>query len=227
MIFKTIYNSYSRAIRKVRMKKYIKMFQSINFTIISSDCIGGILYSDLKKRFLSPTINLSFDWKTNSFYSFVSDMDFYFNSDVIEHQFTYCPVGKIIGDKTHGDVYINFAHYGDFKSAIDSWNKRKLRVQNNKVVIVVLYEITERDVSFLDTIKYPLFVVTSTKTKKEYLRDYCHVSKYLSKKEKNDGKLFSFRGLFGRRNFDDLKIFDWLKNALDNNYENRLFGDHM
>ena len=33
------------------------------FTIISSNCIGGVIYSDLHRKFLSPTINLFFSAK--------------------------------------------------------------------------------------------------------------------------------------------------------------------
>lgn len=46
-----------------------------DFTLLTSDCIGGLIYHTLGRRFLSPTINLSIDDK--DFLKLVSDLKYW------------------------------------------------------------------------------------------------------------------------------------------------------
>lgn len=52
-------------------KSQRKRLKNDNFTIISSNCIGGLIYHRLGKEFNSPTINLRF--YQNEFIKFVQD----------------------------------------------------------------------------------------------------------------------------------------------------------
>lgn len=49
---------YRKVLRYNIVKKYKKNIQNKNFTIISSNCIGGLIYHDLGMQFKSPTINM-------------------------------------------------------------------------------------------------------------------------------------------------------------------------
>lgn len=45
--------------RKRMVKRMRDKIKSKDFTLISSDCIGGLIYHDLEMPFLSPTINMA------------------------------------------------------------------------------------------------------------------------------------------------------------------------
>lgn len=47
-------------VHKMRLVNYRHKLKNENFTIISNNCIAGVLYKDLNKKFNSPTINLYF-----------------------------------------------------------------------------------------------------------------------------------------------------------------------
>ena len=51
-----------RAVRRIiRNKIERRRLINTNFTIISQNCIGSIMYHDLGQKFLSPTINMLFE----------------------------------------------------------------------------------------------------------------------------------------------------------------------
>lgn len=72
--------------RKLRSLKDIidrERLYNKNFTIFSTNCIGGIIYHNLKLRFLSPTINLWISPK--DYIKLLEDPQKYFsNSDMHE-----------------------------------------------------------------------------------------------------------------------------------------------
>lgn len=53
-----------------------------NFTIISNNCVGGIMYHDLGERFNSPTVNLMFH--ISDFFTFLENLHEALESDVVE-----------------------------------------------------------------------------------------------------------------------------------------------
>ena len=53
-----------------------------NFTIISNNCAGGIMYHDLGERFNSPTVNLMF--YASDFFTFLENLHEALESDVVE-----------------------------------------------------------------------------------------------------------------------------------------------
>ena len=85
----------------INKKKHLK---NKDFTIISSNCVGGIIYHDLGLPFLTPTVNLSFDM--NDFVKFVSNLKYYIDKDLIKLDTNKeYPIGVI------EDIKINFIHY--------------------------------------------------------------------------------------------------------------------
>lgn len=144
------------------------------FSIISSNCIGGIIYSDLHRRFLSPTINLFFS--AHDFLKFVFNLDYYIS---IEPTFT------IIDEVITGyldDLTLYFLHYNSIEHAKDKWNERKKRLIKDKYFVIC----TDRDgfdeecYSLFKQIKYPKLLVTCNKNWKDdpdvlYLEQYAHL----------------------------------------------------
>lgn len=199
--------------RYKKLSNEIEYFKEKSFSIISSDCIGGILYHDIGKQFLSPTINLSiFD---NTFLTFCENLKFFLNKELefVETKKPH-PVALLKNNKTDEVVKINFVHYKTREEAAKSWAARKQRIDfNNLFFIYNIESIDKETISRIDKLINSglRFFVICKENQTNITRDYIHISKYLSKtKPKKAGKLLSFKFLSGKRNFDDLKIYKYL-----------------
>lgn len=115
-----------------RMYKELKRLRLKNRhpTIIASNCIGTFIYHDMKLRFDSPTINLSFDM--NDYVRFLEALPEYLNMPIVpfeDKRFDY-PCGMI------GDVEIRFNHYDSFEEAARKWNERKERIDFDNLFVI-------------------------------------------------------------------------------------------
>lgn len=112
-------------------------------TIISNNCVGGVIYHDLGLEFTSPTVNVGF--KADDFISFLENMEYYLSQDVIKVEkpnYKYF-VGSI------GDMMVDFGHYKSFEEAKAKWIERKKRLDYDNIYVVM----TERDGCSLETIE--------------------------------------------------------------------------
>ena len=105
-----------------------------DFTIISQNCIGGVLYHDMGLQFLSPTINLFIPQP--DFVKFVLNLEHYLNADLRMYWDEEWPIG-ILGD----DVRIEFMHYSSCTEAKAKWEERKKRVNFDRILVLS----TDRD----------------------------------------------------------------------------------
>ena len=115
-----------------RLHKELKQLRLKNRrpTIIASNCIGTFMYYDMKLRFNSPTINLSFDM--NDYVRFLENLQWYLKQPVvpcIDDRFEY-PCGML------GDVEIRFNHYKTIEEAIAKWEERKQRIDWNNLFVI-------------------------------------------------------------------------------------------
>ncbi|MBO4562932.1 MAG: DUF1919 domain-containing protein [Clostridia bacterium] len=108
-----------------------------DFSIISSNCVGGVMSHDLKERFNSPTVNLWF--KPDDFFTFIGDLDYYLSAEVVEafEDGIDYPIGRIYRGETFVTIY--FMHYGSFDKAVKKWNERADRVRKNNMYVVFEY----------------------------------------------------------------------------------------
>lgn len=146
--------------RKKRAQLVTKMAEKLkcnDFTIISQNCIGGVFYHDMGLKFQSPTINLYF--RAADFVKFVLNLKEYLSMPLIMSWGEKYPIGRL------GDIKIYFMHYQTCTEAIDAWEKRKKRVQWDKIVVLS----TDRE-GFNDEvyrqwnmISYPKVLFTSQK----------------------------------------------------------------
>lgn len=100
-----------------------------NPSIISSNCNGEFVYYDMKLKFLSPTINLSFDM--NDYVKLLSNLRWYMEQEITpyeDNRFDY-PTGML------GDVEIRFNHYETFEEGVRKWEERKKRINWNNLFI--------------------------------------------------------------------------------------------
>ena len=109
------------------------------FTLIARDCIGGIVYHQLKLRFLTPTINLFFT--PIEFNKLCLHLKEYIPGELVElkdDEVSY-PVGLLYPAKDSeisDPVRIDFMHYATFDEAFKKWNERKVRINWDNIFVV-------------------------------------------------------------------------------------------
>ena len=128
-----------------------------DLTIISNTCIGGRLYHDYGRKFLSPTID--FYMEPASFVKLCLNLKYYMSCEIkplpdykIDHlsNFLFCDIGGLIAA---------FGHTNDsYDKIISKWNERKERINYNNIVVIC----TDRNV-----FKKP-FTKCSKETVKEF-----------------------------------------------------------
>ena len=99
-------------------------------TIISSNCNGEFWYYDMKLKFLSPTINLSFDM--NEYVKMLENLRWYMEQPILpyeDNRFEF-PTGKL------ADIEIRFNHYDTFDEAVAKWEERKKRIDWDNLFIL-------------------------------------------------------------------------------------------
>lgn len=102
-------------------------------TLISQNCIGGVFYHDLGTQFLSPTINLFI--KEPDFVRFVLNLRHYIDCELEMRWEEEYPVGRL------DDIEIHFMHYKTCQEAKEQWDRRKKRINWEKIVVLC----TDRD----------------------------------------------------------------------------------
>lgn len=154
---------------KIIINKYKHKLKISGITVISQNCIGGVFYHDMGLKFVSPTINLFFIQP--DFIKFIKNLEYYLTLDIEMFWGEKYPIGKL------DDIFIYFMHYNTCKEARDSWNRRKKRVNLNKILILC----TDRDGFNMSTylewkkIKYPKILFTNNK---KYSKDSIYYSEY-------------------------------------------------
>lgn len=117
-------------------KKIANAVNGVNgegISFISQNCIGGVLYHDLGLQFLSPTINTFIP--EPGFVKMVLNLRYYMEQELVMRWGEEYPIGQL------GDVEIHFMHYGTCKDAKDAWDRRKARINWDKIFILA----TDRD----------------------------------------------------------------------------------
>ena len=128
-------------------------------TIFASNCIGTFMYYDMKLRFNSPTINLSFDM--NDYVRFLENLFWYLEQPVVpceDERFDF-PCGMV------GDVEIRFNHYKTFEEAATKWDQRKRRIDWNNLFVIGIDgdNCTYESIQRFDALPYPHKVIFTHK----------------------------------------------------------------
>lgn len=74
--------NYRAILRSGLNKKNRDRFHNKNLTIISQNCVGGVILHELGLRFNTPTVNLWFS--AEDFIKILERPRYYFNHDIIE-----------------------------------------------------------------------------------------------------------------------------------------------
>lgn len=110
--------------------------ETSDFSLISQNCIGGRVYHEFKLPFLSPTINM---WvSAEDFLRLCENLEAYFSIELKrspENDEEGTPRAKL------GDITLHAVHYKSFEELYHSWNRRRQRINYNKIGIIM----TDRD----------------------------------------------------------------------------------
>ena len=134
-------NFISKKREQYNLKKRSRL-KGQNYSIISRNCVGGIIYHDLGLKFNSPTINLSMD--NEDFLTFLENLDSFLTKSEMVQIVTpnqQYPVGQLkFDDKC---ITLNFVHYKTFEEGRDKWFERSKRVDLQNVFII--WEFSKED----------------------------------------------------------------------------------
>lgn len=113
--------------RLYNMKKKFRL-KNNNFSIITSNCNGSIMYHDLDMPYLTPTVNLTIGM--NDFVKMAENLKWYMEQKMVELGEYEYPAGLL------GDIRINFVHYKSFEEALEKWERRRKRINWDSLFLV-------------------------------------------------------------------------------------------
>lgn len=127
---------YFRITGKIKNKK----LKSKDVTIISNNCFGGIFYRDNALEYRTPTCGLFF--MAEEYIKFIYNLDHYLSIDEIieikqedskyKEYLKEIQYNGIIGKIE--DLEIMFLHYDNIEEAREKWNRRKKRINKEKMI---------------------------------------------------------------------------------------------
>lgn len=127
-LIRRIKGRIQRERRAIVIKKAKGKLCAEGFSIISQNCIGGVFYHDMGMKFLSPTIDLFFT--EPDFVRFVLNLQYYIEIEPVMESGDKYPIGFL------DDIEIHFMHYETCQEAKDAWEKRKRRINYDKILVI-------------------------------------------------------------------------------------------
>ena len=184
--------------------------KNFNFTIISNNCLGGVISNELGQRFNSPTINLFFD--STDFLKFIKNMEHYLDyewKDISSDKDTY-PKAKI------DDITLNLVHYNSFEEAKLKWNERKVRINYDNIFVIACQRDgwTRQQIEEFDKLHYKNKVIFTTKEMQNFDSAY-HIQNTDCENENMIINIMTYKDDFsGKRWFDDFDFVSFFNNGL-------------
>lgn len=136
-----------------RVSNYFrKKLKNDNFTILSSNCIGGVIYHRLGKQFLTPTINMWF--YQYDFIDFCLHLDYYLAQELhfVETDKDF-PVAQLQGDNNDiPTISLYFNHDKVPETARANWEKRKVRI-NRENLYIMLYNLDDMTIKKIKSLE--------------------------------------------------------------------------
>lgn len=205
-IYMLIREYFNKIMRLILILKKRKNIRNKDLSIISSNCIGGVLYKELGLKFNSPTINLYFYPK--DYIRFLSNLKYYLQLDLVfikEKNISF-PIAML------GDIKIYFMHYQTEDEAKLKWKQRCKRVNFNNLYIIMVEkdECTEEEIAMFDKLPYKNKVIFTHKKFDKYKSSF-YITGYEEKKE--IGNLMEFRNLVGEKYYDEFDFVKWFNGS--------------
>lgn len=189
-----------------------KKYSNGDITIISNNCIAGVIYNILGIRFCSPTIN---QWmKMTEYLEFVKDLRFWMDCDLFEDleeskKWNF-PVGYLQSNTDQSKrVYLYMNHYLSFAEGKAKWEERKKRIIWDKLYVIYDFNDKDCDISLLyDFDKIPLKNKIAIVHSEISGLNNCYRMKCISEDDPIT-KEFEYDGLTGKRYFEEWDYIDF------------------
>lgn len=193
-----------------------RKFNFTDFTIISNNCFGGIVYRNHHLPYLTPTAGMFIMPK--DYIKFIYNLEYYLSIIPLEIQleqssyFDYLKsinytgvIGKI------DDVELMFLHYDDFNEARTKWERRKKRVNFDKII----YKFNDQNNCTIEELKE--FEAFPAKNKILFTgKQYEGIDSFVLKQFKNIGYVVDDTKKKNTRKV--FNIYKFINNMIDGNY---------
>lgn len=209
---KKLYQNYILKKRARYSKKLLSKLKDTNFTLITNNCSGGLIYNRLGLKFLSPTINL---WFTDEDYlTFIYNLKEFVEqgelTEIEQTEYPY-PVGKLTAPC--GEIKIYFMHYKTYEQAKEKWYDRRERIVWDKLYFI--YELkptsTKEQVEKFNNFNQPNKLIYSMKIDAESP----YLIKIDSKQNYFHGLSFNYKSKFSaKRWLDEINYVDFINKGL-------------
>lgn len=199
--------AYNQNRRIKKYKKASKELENTNFSIISSMCIGGIIYHDLGMEFTTPTINLRFlDY---SFYDFCNHIKEYINAPIENATIDNGLITAKINVPGLPSISMAFPHDQNYEKIAQDWNRRKLRLNFNNIRVIAVSNIVgEKEKQMFLNIPYKNKILLYGKSTTIPCKGMVYNRFLKHEKSTTKRSIAGFANPFSiKRNFDS---FDWL-----------------
>lgn len=186
-----------------------KRLSNHNFSIIASNCIGGVISHELGERFNSPTVNLYI--LPHDYIKFLKSLPTYINEkelkiDIQESDRVKHPVGIL------KDIKIYFVHYHSFEEAKEKWYERCERIKWNNLYIFMVERdaCNTKDILEFEKLPYNHKILFTAKEREG--NSYWHIPKTTGK----DGEVIDlclYKNKYtGKRWIDDFDYVNFINN---------------
>ena len=191
------------AFRKKTIEQMRERLVNRDFSLIASNCCGGILCHDLGLQFNSPTVNLYFS--APDFVKFCEDLEQNLKKQpvFVETAAEGYPICAI------DDIKIHAMHYASYEDFLSCWQRRAKRVREDNILIMM----TDRD-GFTDALfprieKLPYPKVVFSHVKHDEYPFVCYMKEFSG--EDQVGDIYKYADIFGNRYYEkDFDIIGWL-----------------
>ena len=190
---------------RLRMRRRWRMLDGGPVSILSNNCLAGLIYHDLGLRFDSPTINL---WiPLPSFITFVENLDEALQADIAEVHAAGrpYPVGQMVVGQDQEEIPLHFMHYHTFREALEKWHSRSTRVDRSRLIIVAADNApcTDDQLRRFQSLPFPKLLLSHCRHSAEVIGHEVFYFKSMSGKPMN---MTDFSGHFGRRFYHRINV---------------------
>lgn len=205
-------NVFCNRFISARIKQRWKELGGESLSILSNNCLGGLVSHDLGLRFDSPTVNLCMPLP--SFVLLMEHLDEALVARVEESSDKATPYPVGILKLTAGDILLHFMHYRCFSSAVKTWQKRSERVVKERLVIIAAENVRCDDSVLLrfHSLPFPKVLLTAEQRTVDLLGAEAF---FVSGLTPTHLAFTDFCGLFGKRFYHQFDWVDWLHRRFD------------
>lgn len=193
----------------IYQRKLSKRLKTREFSIICSNCIAGHMYHRLGVQFQSPTINQFMN--DRDFFKFITNLEYYLGLELKENgNDGSVPLGML------GDIPIRFVHYKSADEAIQAWNRRKARINFDRLYFI-LFDTIDGEISRDDILRFGEIPCANriVLSKNEYPDiDYVRT---IPMRPGDSNKHYMSKNIIGKRRYEEWDYVKWINDGIDGN----------